>query len=254
MEKHEELSQDDIDLEIDSILEDALGTSLLDSKASSAFSWGDSDLLEILWNELSKEMHPGDVQMIFDKMRDKLKSSHDVLSLKSVHELTLNCTKCPKLKHSADLPVWNVTNPDLLIISESPRSMQKSWKELTGFLKKAGFSSRRVGLTYLLRCPTQHWRPYEASEVDNCHPYLMAEIKAMQPKLILLLGSVALSSFFGGEVKLKETKGSILWLGPYAFMPLYSMNYVAKATGGVAEDFQSDIIRAYHFLYGDSNE
>ncbi len=242
------------DSELALTLVQALGTNLLKDKTAMPFSFGDMKLLSVLEEVLPKYMHRADVQSVLDDLRTKLVADYDLPNLKSLHELTKNCRKCPNLVHSAALPTWNLTDPDVLFILDTPKQNQESYKILTNLLKDIGFSSRRVALTYLNRCAPKEYRAYSPEEIENCLAYLFNEIQILRPKLIVLLGSIPLLSFFGTGTKLKDCRGQIIWLGPWAFLPTYSPGYLRQAGESQVAETRADISRAYHFTYGSAEE
>ncbi|MFN4181891.1 MAG: uracil-DNA glycosylase, partial [bacterium] len=58
-----------------------------------------------------------------------------------------------------------------------------------------------------LKCRPPDNRDPEAEEVVSCLPYLFAQIHLLQPKIICLLGKVALEGFFGPKMRLKDVRG-----------------------------------------------
>jgi len=231
-----------------------LGTNLLKDKTSMPFSFGDMKLLSVLDEILPKYLHRADVQSILDDLRTKLVADYDLPSLKSLHELTKNCRKCPNLVHNAALPTWNLSDPDVVFVLDTPRQNPDSYKILTDLLKDVGFSSRRVALTYINRCVPKEYRAYSPNEIENCLSYLFNEIQILHPKLIVLLGSGPLLSFFGTGTKLKDCRGKVIWLGPWAFLPTYSPGYLKHGGESQVAETRADMSRAYHFAYGSAED
>jgi DNA polymerase len=54
-----------------------------------------------------------------------------------------------------------------------------------------------------------HKKP-SRSELLACHPWLAAEVAAVSPKLLVLLGAVATESVFGTGVKVLRDRGKVL--------------------------------------------
>lgn len=54
-----------------------------------------------------------------------------------------------------------------------------------------------------------HQRP-RATHVNACRPWLAAELKAIQPLAVVLLGATAAASLLGSDFKLTESRGQIL--------------------------------------------
>jgi DNA polymerase len=126
---------------------------------------------------------------------------------------------------------------------DNPSLDQESVNFLLSSLKEANFDSTKVCLTYVNRCPVK--RKYTNQEVFNCSPYLHHEIQLLNPKLIVTLGSSPLISLLGLDVKLKEYRGNLLWLGYWPIIPTYSPIYAIKNGQNLQDQFISDIKSAY---------
>jgi len=209
-------------------------------------SYADSDILTTVFDKVSKYMPISEAASLLQDIRDELLTRRISLSLKDLHTVTNNCKKC-KIDASAELPKWNVQNPDVVIVIESPSMDPQAISYMVDIIKQAGFSSNQLCLTYLNRCPKRD--KYDNTEIINCAPYLHTEIQLLNPKLILTIGALPASALFGSEVKLKEYRGNITWLGNWPILPTYSPSYALKAGGSALEHFSEDIAQAYQFIY-----
>lgn len=54
-----------------------------------------------------------------------------------------------------------------------------------------------------------HKRPH-LRHVTACHPWLAAELRAIRPTAVVLLGATAASSLLGGDFKLTQSRGELL--------------------------------------------
>ena len=54
-----------------------------------------------------------------------------------------------------------------------------------------------------------HQKP-RASEIRACKPWLMAEIAAVRPEIVVLLGATAVESIFGASMKVMQNRGRIV--------------------------------------------
>jgi DNA polymerase len=206
----------------------------------------ESDILTIVYNKVSKYIPISESSSLLQEIRDYLLSRKVPLTLKELHTVTNNCKKCT-LNTSAELPKWNVQNPDAVIVIESPSVDSQSISYMIDIIKQSGFNSNQLCLTYVNRCPKNS--KYENSEIINCSPYLHTELQILNPKLIITLGSLPASVLFGTEVKLKDYRGNIVWLGSWPILPTYSPTYALKAGGSVLEHFSEDIANAFQFIY-----
>jgi DNA polymerase len=234
--------------ELNSLIEEALssGESKLIPKSGLYLGFMETELLEIVYNNLTGLIHDSALTTLFKDIRSELLSRKVNYKIKDFHTVTKNCNKCDVGSISPELPKWNVTNPDVLFVIDSPNMQQEVVSLFLKFLKDAGFDSTKVCLTYVNRCPVK--RKFTNQEVFNCSPYLHTEIQLLNPKLIVTLGSLPAYTLFGSEIKIKEYRGNINWLGYWPIITTYSPAYALKAGQSVSDHLLSDIKTAYTFV------
>jgi len=168
------------------------------------------------------------------------------MSVLDLHTATKNCRKCNLGNVVPELPKWNVTDPDAMFLVESPSLPPDAIELFLKSLKSSGFNSSRVCLTYVNRCPAR--KKFDQSEIANCLPYLHSEIQLLNPKLIVTLGLLPLVSLIGSEVKIKDYRGNIFWLGYWPILPTYSPIYALKSGNSQIDQFMNDIQTAHTFV------
>jgi len=89
----------------------------------------------------------------------------------------------------------------------------KSGELLTAMMQEIGIKRDDVFITSILKSrPPRNRTPIQA-EIDACRPYLEQQIAIINPKIIVLLGAVAISSLIGpwkvseAHGRFYETKG-----------------------------------------------
>ena len=99
----------------------------------------------------------------------------------------------------------------------------QKWLEQAGF--PAGYLHSHVYLSSLTRCdPGRNprgdgdRRP-SPSEIALCKPFLDAELQLLQPRAVLLVGTMAIETFFG-KVKLEEVIGTYQEHEGMLFLPI----------------------------------
>ena len=97
------------------------------------------------------------------------------------------------------------------------------WLEQAGF--PTGYLHSHVYLSSLTRCdPGQNprgggdRRP-SPPEVALCKPFLDAELQLLQPEVVLLVGTMAIETYYG-KVKLEEAVGTYKEIDGVLFLPL----------------------------------
>ena len=237
-----------------SLLEEALGqkdSSLLQPASGLHLSLMETDLIQIAYNALARKMPISEASEVIQDMRDELLTRRVSMSITDLHTVTNNCSKC-KIGTSSELPKWNAKNPDLVLIIESPSMDPKAISFMVDSIKQVGFTSNQLCLTYVNRCPKMS--KYEVSEVINCAPYLHTELQIMNPKLTLTLGGLCTSVVLGSEVKIKDYRGNITWLGGWPILPTYSPGYVLRSGGSSVQHFIDDLSQAYEFVTSKKKE
>ena len=209
----------------------------------------ETDLLQSLHQRLSKRFIESEVNDIFQDVRTDIIARKVPITLTELHTVTRNCTKC-KLAATAELPKWNVTDPDIVVVIESPSLPSEAVGVMIEAFKTAGVQSGQLCLTYVNRCPVQ--RKHEDHEISNCVPYLHSEIQLLNPKLIVCLGNLPASVLFGVPLKMKDIHGEVRWLGYWPILSTYSPMYVARASqtenSSIVQQFQQDIVQAKKFI------
>lgn len=238
--------------ELEDLINQALATkqSLKNSTSSNIYlGLGETDLLESIHQRLSKRVIESELNTIFRDLRTDILSRKISISRKDLHTITLNCKKC-QIDSTAELPKWNVDNPDVVVVIDSPSLPSDAVNLMVNSFKKVGFSSEQLCLTYVNRCPVK--RKYEFFEVINCSNYLHLELQILNPKLIFCLGATPLSVLFGTDVKIKDIRGKLLWLGYWPIIGTYSPMYTLKSE--LSDVFESDVIQAYNFIMNTNKE
>ena len=244
----DEFNEEDLQKIISEALDTNQGSDSIFRKASSKTYLGfmETELIENLHNKLSGAVPDSLLTEIYKELRTDILSRKNGLSILDLHTATKNCRKCDLGGLIPELPKWNVTNPDVVFIVESPSMSSEAVELLLRSLKSSGFESSKVCLTYVNRCPAK--KKFSEAEIANCIPYLHSEIQLFNPKLIVPLGLLPLVSLLGCEAKIKDYRGNILWLGYWPVLPTYSPMYAIKSGKSQTDQFISDIQTAHTFI------
>src|SRR2546427_11739757 len=82
-------------------------------------------------------------------------------------------------------------------------------KVLDSVLGEVGLSRRDVFITNVVKCrPPENRRP-RADEIAACHPYLVAQVRAVRPSVLVALGDTAVSGLLGASVDLASARRSV---------------------------------------------
>ncbi len=150
------------------------------------------------------------------------------------------CTKCP-LCQSRHTVVFSdgVPNNKLMLIGEAPgynEDMQgkpfvgRAGQLLDKILESVGLSREKdIYICNTIKCRPPENRDPSPSEKEACRSYLDAQIRILKPKIILLCGKVALTSFMNTPLGISKLRGQ--WFdGPYGskMMPIFHPSYLLR--------------------------
>jgi len=92
---------------------------------------------------------------------------------------------------------------------------------LEAALKAAGLPRDVVFITNVVKCRPPGNRTPKADEIGACRPYLLKQIAAVRPKVLVTLGSTALRGLLGPGNELKEARSKTLRWGEIPVIPTY---------------------------------
>ena len=161
-------------------------------------------------------------------------------ALQVLHQRILNCRLCEEHGYIpvARPLVHGRASDRMMVIGQAPghRSVAKGrsfsgpggsilqkWLEQAGFPR--GYLHEHTYLSSLTRCdPGRNprgdgdRRP-SPQEVALCRPFLEAELELLQPKVVLLVGAMAIEAYFG-KAKLEDVIGTFQERDEMLFLPL----------------------------------
>ncbi len=134
-----------------------------------------------------------------------------------------NCQRCPRGRARSHI-VIDRGNPhaNILVVSERPGDHEdsigrafvgRSGELLDRIMASIGLDTNRdLLIVNVVKCKAEVDRAPTAQEVEACFPYLRRQIELMRPKVILLLGAVALKYLVkgrGDEFSMEEEAGHL---------------------------------------------
>ncbi len=128
-----------------------------------------------------------------------------------------SCTLCRL--HSSRIhavPGEGPLEADVFLIGEAPGREEdatgtpfvgSAGKILDKALAAARLLRSSVYITNVVKCRPPANRGPRSDEIESCRPYLMTQIAAVRPKVLVTLGSTALKALLGTGVDLKDARG-----------------------------------------------
>jgi len=163
------------------------------------------------------------------------------IGLTDVREELGDCQRC-KLCETRKTLVFGSGNPnaDLVFVGEGPGADEdvqglpfvgRAGKKLTEIIEK-GMLLNRENDTYIcniVKCRPPGNRDPEKDEVDACKPFLIKQLKAINPKVIVALGKPAASTLLGRTVPITKERGTWHEFEGMKLMLTYHPAYLLRA-------------------------
>jgi uracil-DNA glycosylase family 4 len=151
-------------------------------------------------------------------------------TLKEIAAEVSNCTKCDLCKgRTKAVPGEGNPHTKILFIGEGPGFHEDkqgrpfvgpSGQLLEDLIKNIGLKRSDVFITNVVKCrPPENRDPFPG-EISACNEYLDRQIAALQPLVIVTLGRVSMSKFFGGE-KISAIHGRARKMNGYICIPMF---------------------------------
>ena len=151
------------------------------------------------------------------------------------------CTCC-KLCQSRHTVVFGSGNPraELIVIGEGPGADEdaqglpfvgRAGQLLTNMLKAVQISREEVFITNAVKCRPPGNRNPEADELAACAPMLAAQFAALQPKVVLSLGSVATQALLGTKEAIGKLRGRVHPYGSSVLIPTFHPAFLLRNPG-----------------------
>jgi DNA polymerase len=138
--------------------------------------------------------------------------------LQLIREDIGDCTRCRLHKQGRKQIVFGVGDPDadLMFIGEAPGADEDEQGEpfvgragqlLTNMIKAMGLRREDVYIANIIKCRPPANRTPERDECETCSPFLMRQIDAVKPKVIVALGAVAARTLLAINAPMSEFRG-----------------------------------------------
>ena len=160
--------------------------------------------------------------------------------LEKVKQDCLNCQKCPLAKTRTNVVFSDgKPNSNIVLIGEAPGANEdlkgkpfvgRAGQLLDKIFESVGLSREKdIYICNTLKCRPPENRDPLPSEKEACRNYLDAQLNILKPKIILLCGRVALTSFLPNVASISKVRGK--WFdGPNGskMMPIFHPSYLLR--------------------------
>ncbi len=150
----------------------------------------------------------------------------------SLAEQIRRCTACPLWKsRTLAVPGEGPADAKIMLIGEAPGGEEdrvglpfigKAGKFLMEQLQQIGIDAKNVFMTNAVKCHPPASRRPKINQLEICRDlWLDQQVKFIQPKLIILLGSLAILSSLGEKKDLRKVHGSIIEKEGFSYFLTY---------------------------------
>jgi uracil-DNA glycosylase len=156
-----------------------------------------------------------------------------------------DCTRC-KLHRGRTKLVFGDGNPkaDLVFVGEGPGRDEdvqglpfvgRAGKLLTQMIEAMGLQRQDVYICNVVKCRPPENRTPEKDEVETCSPFLLRQLDAISPKVIICLGSVAAQTLLETNRGISQFRGEWLDFRGRKLMATYHPAYLLRNPGAKGE-------------------
>ena len=180
--------------------------------------------------------------------------------LAGIRQTIGDCTRC-KLHGGRTNLVFGVGNPtaDLMFVGEAPgrdEDLQgepfvgRAGQLLTRIIESIDLRREDVYIANVIKCrPPQNRNP-EPDEIRTCQPFLLAQIDAIQPRVIVALGSFAVRTLLDTDVAISRVRGKVHVYRGAKLIPTFHPAYLLRSPEKKREVWE-DMKKVRSILRGD---
>jgi uracil-DNA glycosylase family 4 len=168
----------------------------------------------------SAAVHPVAGENAFEILQPKPEYgvADPVEALKLIREDLGDCTRCKLHLQGRKQIVFGVGNPhaELMFVGEGPGADEDTQGEpfvgragqlLNNMIKAMGIRREDVYIANIVKCRPPGNRTPERDECETCSPFLMRQIAAIKPKVIVALGAVSAKNLLAISAPMSELRG-----------------------------------------------
>jgi DNA polymerase len=154
-------------------------------------------------------------------------------------EIGSQCTRCKLHALGRRQVVFGVGNPDadLMFVGEAPGADEdvqgepfvgRAGQLLTRIIEAIGLTRGDVYIANVIKCrPPQNRNP-EPDEVEICQPFLFQQVDAIEPKVIVALGSFAARALLGTLDPISRLRGRVYEYRGAKLVPTFHPAYLLR--------------------------
>lgn len=173
-----------------------------------------------------------------------------------------NCTRCPL--HQARTHIVHTEGnrrARLMFIGEAPGADEdaqarpfvgRAGQLLTKIIESIGFKREDVLIGNVNRCRPPGNRPPTEEEATTCKPFLLREIAAVQPEVIVVMGNTATRNLLNAKLGITKLRGEFQDYHGVKVMPTFHPAYLLRDPSKKQETWQ-DLKKVRDYLETSAN-
>jgi DNA polymerase len=151
-----------------------------------------------------------------------------------------DCTRCKLAKLGRTQIVFGVGNPhaDLMFVGEAPGRDEDEQGEpfvgragqlLTKIIEAIGLQRQDVYIANVIKCRPPENRNPEPDEVETCEPFLVRQVDAIKPKVIVALGTFAAHALLKTTDPISRLRGRVFSYRGAQLVPTFHPAFLLRS-------------------------
>jgi DNA polymerase len=160
-----------------------------------------------------------------------------------------DCTRCKLHTLGRRQIVFGVGSPDaeLMFVGEAPGADEdiqgipfvgRAGQLLTKMIEAMGYRRDEVYIANVIKCRPPENRNPDPVEVETCEPFLFQQIAAIQPKVIVALGSFAAKALLRTQSPISRLRGRSYEYHGAKLVPTFHPSYLLRSPGQKREAWE----------------
>lgn len=177
------------------------------------------------------------------------------MSLEALAAEAKACERC-RLAAGRHTVVFGVGNPSaaLLLVGEGPgREEDLAGEPFVGrsgalldrlVAEEVGIGRAGCYIANVVKCRPPGNRDPSPDEVESCRPFLDAQVRLIDPEVIVTLGNVATRALLGRPEGVTRLRGRVYPFGGRWLVPTFHPAAALRGGAGVVSQMRADLVRA----------
>jgi uracil-DNA glycosylase len=155
-------------------------------------------------------------------------------------DIGADCTRCKLHTQGRQQVVFGVGNPDadLMFVGEAPGADEdiqgipfvgRAGQLLTKMIEAINLRRDDVYIANVIKCRPPGNRNPEPDEIAQCEPFLFQQIEAIQPKVIVALGSFAAKTLLRSDESISRLRGRIYDFRGAKLIPTFHPSFLLRS-------------------------